>query len=147
MLLLGVILVTFATAGCEKYALDRQMKELCERDGGSRVFETVELPAHMFDESGYPFPGWRKRPDENRLGINYIYVRKEKIIKNGNPLKGEGRLRRVQVKIIRKSDSKILGETVGYFRAGGDGVVIGHHTSNSCPASGEPIEKLVFVKK
>lgn len=133
-------------SGCEKYSLDRQMKELCEKDGGSKVYETVTLPADMFDEYGYPFPGWRKRLKGDRLSKEYLYIREEKILKDGKPSKGEGRLRRVNVRIIRKTDFKTLGETIGYFRAGGDGIVLGHHTTNACPKIGEPIEKLVFLK-
>lgn len=36
-------------AGCEKYALDRQMAELCKKDGGLEVYETVTLPRSAFD--------------------------------------------------------------------------------------------------
>lgn len=146
-----VFIMALVLSGCEKYELDRQMRALCEKDGGSRVYERVVLPANMFDQSGYPFPGWQSRLLKgDRLSPDYLYLEEEKILKAGEPFNGsgEGRLRRVQVKIVRKSDSKVLGETVGYFRAGGDGPFWwGHPSNNSCPKVGEPIEKLVFIKK
>ena len=139
--------------GCsEKEALDHQMEMLCEQDGGSKVYEKVVLPADMFDAEGYPFPGWRDRLGKvNRLSDEYLYLEEEKIIKNGNPFSGngEGKLWRSQQKIVRRSDSKLLGEFVGYYRAGGDGRLwFGHPSSNYCPkGSGVPIEKQVFIKR
>ena len=46
----AAILATLA--GCEKYALDRQMEELCKKDAGLEVFETVTLPRSAFDPTG-----------------------------------------------------------------------------------------------
>ena len=143
-----IIFLIFSLCGCEKDKLDKQMEELCKKDGGSKVYETVILPAYMFDESGYPFPGWRDRlNNEDRLSKDYLYIREEKVLKNGDPLKGEGQLSRFRTKIIRRSDSKLLGEKVFYTRVGGDGIVIGHYTMNTCPKTGEPIEKSIFVKR
>lgn len=142
------VLFAFCLCGCEKEKLDKQMAELCQEDGGSKVYETVVLPANMFDEYGYPFPGWRDRlKSEDRLSKDYLYIHEEKILKNGDPLKGEGQLSRFNTKIIRRSDNKLLGEKVFYIRAGGDGIVIGHHTMNVCPKTGESIEKSVFINK
>ncbi len=140
------VVAVLALTGCEKYELDRQMQTLCEKDGGNKVYETVPLPANMFDESGYPFPGWRQRSKEERLGNDYSYLYESTIIKDGEPTKGEGKLWRSRVKIVRKSDGKLLGETIVYSRSGGDGIVLGHSTSNSCPTTGGPIEKSVFIK-
>lgn len=142
-----VAVVVTLLAGCERYALDRQMEELCRKDGGNKVYETVSLSAEMFDEFGYPFPGWRDRSQERKLGDDYLYIYESEVLKDGDPFKGKGRLTRTHIKILRKADEKIMAETVAYSRVGGDGVVIGHPTSSSCPTTGGPIEKLAFVKK
>lgn len=143
-----LVFLVFNLFGCEKDKLDKQMAELCKKDGGNKVYETVVLPAHMFDESGYPFPGWRDRQDkEDRLSKDYLYIHDKTILKDGDPFKGQGRLSRIQIKVVRKKDQKILGETVAYIRAGGDGFVLGHYTMNSCPKAAEPIEKGVFIKR
>lgn len=39
-------------AGCEKARLDAQVKELCAKDGGIKVYETVKLPADRFNQWG-----------------------------------------------------------------------------------------------
>ena len=56
--LLALIATAMSFSGCEKYKLDQQMESLCQQDGGNKVYEKVILPDEMFDESGYPFPGW-----------------------------------------------------------------------------------------
>jgi len=56
-LTLGTVAMIFVLTGCEKFALDRQMEDLCKKDGGVKVYETVTLPASMFDQLGDPFRG------------------------------------------------------------------------------------------
>ena len=136
--------------GCEKYKLDRQMEELCRKDGGVKVYEVAMLPHNMFDMRGNPFAGWELRPPEQRLGNDYWMDYKTTYLKAGNPLKGEGRLSRHHWRIFRKSDGKMLGEGVSYGRSGGDFIVVGHFTSNSCPPQfGEATALInsVFVKE
>jgi hypothetical protein len=144
---LVLVVAAMSISGCEKYKLDEQMEGLCKQDGGNKVYETVILSSDMFDESGYPFPGWRNRPRIARFGTEYIYEDESKILKDGDPMKGEGKLLRNGIKIIRNADRKVLGESVYYIRVGGDGIVLGHPSGNLCPRSGVPIEKLVFVRK
>lgn len=147
--LIIVMLLGRCLSGCEKDKLDRQMEALCQLDGGSKLYEKVVLPEKMFDESGYPFPGWRARLNrEDRLSKDYLYLDESKTLKAGDPFKGEGQLTKSHIKIIRKSDGKVLGESIEYSRAGGDGLFFVHPSSNYCPrGSGGPIEKLVFVQQ
>lgn len=140
----------FLLTGCEKFALDRQMEELCKKDGGVKVFETVTLPPEMFDKLGHPFPGWPDRSQEDRLGSDYRYVVETVYLKQGDPLKGEGRLRRTSEKIYRRADDKLMGEAVSYGRSGGDFIAYAHPTSIHCPiyhSDSEGLVKSVFRKK
>jgi hypothetical protein len=136
---LGLILTAalLLLTGCEKFALDRQMEELCKKDGGVKVYETVTLPPEMFDQWGDPFPGWRKKvlqgKPEERLGSEYRYVVETVYLKQGDPLKGEGRLSRHITRIVRLSGNKLMGEAISYGRAGGDFIAYAHPTSKSCP--------------
>ena len=129
-----VLPVLVLLGGCERYALDRQMEELCKKDGGVRVYETVTLPPEMFDQNGDPFPGWRARPESLRLGPDYRLVREDVDIKQGDPLRGEGRLTRFRTKVLRNADNKVLGEGVLYGRSGGDLIVVDHWSSKFCPS-------------
>lgn len=142
--------MTLALAGCEKFALDRQMEELCKKDGGVRVYETVVLPASMFDRLGDPFPGWPSRPEEERLGSAYRYVVETTYFKQGDPLKGEGQLRRTSERIYRRVDAKLLGESVSYGRSGGDFIAYAHPTSKHCPvyqSTSQMLIRSVFIQK
>lgn len=127
------LMSTSFLSGCEKFELDRRMEELCKKDGGVRVYETVKLPPEMFEHYGDPFPGWRGRPDSERLGSDYEYLSTSEDLVKGDPLKGQGRLRRDHIKIVRRTDTKLMGESIYYGRSGGDFIVIDHFTSKGCP--------------
>jgi len=145
-----LLIASVLLSGCEKIALDRRMEELCKKDGGVKVFETVTLPPEMFDQWGDPFPGWRGRKQEDRLGPEYRYVDETIYLKKGDPFKGEGRLDRNSVRIYRRADGKLLGEAVSYGRSGGDFIAYAHPTSRSCPTyetDKEWVIKSVFLKK
>lgn len=142
------VIAGLALAGCEKFALDRQMEELCKKDGGVKVYETVTLPPEMFDRWGDPFPGWRERKPEDRLGAEYRYVMEIVDIKRGDAFKGEGELRRFQTRIYRRSDNKLMGEAISYGRSGGDFIAFAHPTSKSCPTlqSESDVIRTVFLR-
>lgn len=144
------LFVVLLHGGCERYALDRQMDELCKKDGGIKVYETVTLPAEMFDQNGDPFPGWRKRPAQERLGSDYRLDEQTTYIKKGDPLKGQGELVRFDSKVIRNADGKVLGQQTSYGRSGGDLIVVDHPSSKLCPQQlGSPtfVIRTVFVKQ
>ena len=123
------------TSGCEKWALDKQMKELCAKDGGVKVYEAVTLPPEMFDQDGSPFPGWRNRKSLDRFGKDYRYERIDQVLDSGDPLKGEGRLERTEWRIVRQADQKLLGAGVAYIRVGGDFILLGHPSGAHCPSA------------
>ena len=140
----------FFLSSCEKFVLDRQMEDLCKKDGGVKVYETVTLPSSMFDNLGDPFPGWPTRSIEDRLGSDYRFVVETIFLKNGDPQKGEGRLARTSQRIYRRMDGKLLGESVTYGRSGGDIVAYAHPSSNSCPLyplASDTVIRSVFLKR
>jgi len=148
--LYGWLALVFLASGCEKFELDRQMEELCKKDGGVKIYETIILPPEMFDQWGDPFPGWRGRPIEERLGTEYRYVVETLFLKQGDPQKGEGRLDKTVTKIYRRRDGKLLGEATSFGRSGGDFIAFDHPSSKSCPSfqsDEEWVIKSVFVKK
>jgi hypothetical protein len=138
------VIFTLLIAGCEKYALDRQMEELCKKDGGVRVFETVTLPASAFDRTGQlttTIDSSSKAPPAVTIlrSGEYSITSKTTVLKAGDPFSGagaglikEGRLQRYETVIQRSSDKKVLGTDVSYGRAGGE-INPGHPSSNYCP--------------
>ena len=146
-----VALASLILAGCERWALDRQMEALCKKDGGVKVYETVTLPASEFSDTGQPLARYipLAKTDAEYLGPDYRYVRKREVLsgQNANAEKGEGQLTRWHHSIYRLSDERLLGESVSYARAGGDGVTFGFQPSGkSCPAPSLDLAKSVFKR-
>jgi hypothetical protein len=128
-----------ALAGCEKWELDRRMEELCKKDGGVRVYETVTLPASAFDQTGSVIMSAPRRSNEgfdvSEIDVLYRLEDRTEVLKDGNPYTGlvaEGRLFRHQTTVRRVADGKVLGVEVSYGRVGGD-FGYGHPSQNYCP--------------
>lgn len=146
------VLSLLGLAGCERWELDRKMEELCKKDGGVKVYETVTLPASEFSSTGQPLARYipLAKSESDYLGPDYRYVRKIEILigKNADIEKGEGRLTRVYYAIYRRSDQRLLGEAVWYGRGGGDGFTFGFQPSgSSCPKPRIDLINSVFVKE
>lgn len=126
-LLTGAMLVAIALGGCEKWRLDARVRELCAKDGGMRIHETVTLPPEQFDQWGM-VKFYRPTEGENALGPEYVFVHEVIYFRRGNP-----QMTRERYSITRRMDGKLLGESVLYGRGGGDMPGPWHESSLSCP--------------
>src|SRR5262245_2035437 len=117
----SLLLFALALCGCQRFALDRQMDELCKKDGGVKVYEIVTLPPAEFDQVLH-YKSTAKST-EDYYGPQYRYVRERVVLVGAlaDPYKGQGSLVRTHYAVYRRSDGKLLGENVEYTRAGGDG--------------------------
>ena len=143
-----LLLVVLAfVSGCERYALDRKMEELCKQDGGVKVYETVTLSSEEYTRIfGYAI---NTKSKEDYYGPDYRYVLTQNVLigKEADPEKGQGRLTRWYSAIYRRADGRLLGESVSYGRSGGDGFTFGFHPSvNSCPRLSRGLDQMVFLK-
>jgi hypothetical protein len=131
-------------AGCERWQLDRQMEELCKKDGGVKVYETVTLPASYFDSAGRiklgpPMPHGVSEPNRKSMfqrigdGDEYRIIQEVTMLKDGDPLRGQGQLSRISWQVVRTADRTVLAEATVYGRSGGDLIVIDHYSSKICP--------------
>lgn len=149
-LLLTLAALTTALGGCERWALDRQMEELCKKDGGVKVYEKVRDPRIEFS-NGAPFfrhtsPNW---PQDEYYGPDYRYVVKREILvgKDAKPERGEGRLDREHSALYRRVDNKLIGESIRYARGGGDFFTFGFQPSGrSCPSPRADLASSIFVR-
>jgi hypothetical protein len=114
--------------GCEKARLDEQVRELCAKDGGIKVYETVRLPAEKFDKYG-GLTFYRPTQGENALGSEYLVNENRQYYRTGNP-----EMWRIHTQIVRRSDNKVLSEAAIYIRRGGDVPGPWHESSFSCPS-------------
>ncbi|MDK9705272.1 MAG: hypothetical protein OEL20_19275 [Sulfuritalea sp.] len=137
----GLMIASLFLVGCEKARLDQQVKELCAKDGGVKVYETVTLSTDMYDR--YARTNWilPDKSDAKPTDDYYIEIQRH-YYKTGNP-----EMSRRQYRIIRRSDEKVLGESISYGRGGGDLPGPWHGSSYHCP-SGESlsIETKVFQR-
>ena len=143
--------LTAVLGGCERWALDRQMEDLCKKDGGIKVYETVTLPASDFSNIGQPLARYQQtaKSEEELLGPDYRFVSKREILvgKDAKPERGEGRLDRVHSAIFRRADNKLLGESVLYQRGGGDLFTLGFMPSGrNCPSPHADLAASIFLK-
>ena len=126
----------------KKMYWDAKVRELCAQDGGIRVYETVELPAEMFDRYAkrnwiLPDKSQAKSSDEYYYEDEVIYYRKD-----------DPQVTRKHTRIIRRSDGQVLGEYIRYGRGGGDLPGPWHGSSFSCSDITRPpsFEKSIFMK-
>jgi len=142
-LLLAIIVLPLITACVtpQKILADAKVRELCEKDGGITVYETVTLPAERFEGSGsiYIPPKRLAKPDDA-----YYYERTTHYEKKGNP-----EMWRSHTKVYRRSDEKLLGEAISYARRGGDIPGPWHPSSFRCPENAglNDLNKQIFIKE
>lgn len=123
---------------------DRQVRELCAKDGGVRVYEMVRLPAEKFNQWGQPNFRIPITPYTKLQDGDEYYLEWEMLsLKQGNPS-----LWRSHHRLIRRSDRKLLGENIMYARSGGDLPGPWHGSSLKCPEPSQPpyLEASVFIK-
>lgn len=141
-LLSMLLTVSLFLTGCEKARIDQQVKELCAKDGGVRVYETVKLPADRFDQWGM-IKAYDPTRGEGALGSGYIFKRNTTYLRQGNP-----DMLRIHTQVIRRIDNKILGESVFYKRGGGDPPGPWHGSSLMCPELSveNDVLRQIFIK-
>ena len=126
LLLVVVGLIAFFEG--RKAYLDHQVRELCAKDGGVKIFETVTLSAERFNQWGQ-INFYRPTMGESALGPDYFFKQEITYYRRGNP-----EMSRSTYEVIRRMDKKLLGKTVIYGRGGGDFPGPWHESSFACPS-------------
>lgn len=122
--------------------LDHQVREMCAKDGGVKVYETVILPAEWFDKYGNfdISPCGLTEPEDK-----YCFSSKTHYYLRGNPdSTGSPDFYQSILQVIRQSDGKILGEASRFTRRGGGLPGPWHPSSFSCPERLH-LEKSIFI--
>lgn len=140
--------------GMEARRLDVQMQELCKKDGGIKVYETVTLPASYFDKEGRLKSLYMSNDVDNsfyRIGDDEYRIISQRTYFLGNAKTdvqgGDGNLARVHLTAVRWKDKTLLGEQTWYARSGGDGFTFGFMPSgNNCSDRLIGLENSVFLK-
>lgn len=131
----------WAVAGKKMY-WDTKVREMCAKDGGISVYESVELPAVMFNKWGQ-INFYRPNQGENALGSEYLVKVETQFLRTENE---DPVIMRFQSQVFRKSDGKLLVDSVSYARRGGDLPGPWHASSYRCPEHVKDILDELFVK-
>ncbi len=112
------ISICFLLGGCVVYTLensywDARVDELCKKDGGITVFETIEFPTAQYERHLQHGELWLPRtygPEARRS--DSLYARGyHTMLRVGNP-----EVSRWTLSIVRGSDHKVLATRVTYTR-------------------------------
>lgn len=117
-----------------KWQADKQVDELCAKDGGIKVYETVKLPAKRFGEFGeiyVPEKKYAKPTDEYYYTSETLWI-----IPEGTQVRDIA-LWRHDDKLFRTKDGKLLAEGIGYARRGGDAAGPWHPSGYLCPTQSD----------
>lgn len=121
-----------------KWRADKLVDELCAKDGGSEIYEVVKLPAEKFDAYGQAI----LPPSIKYAKVNDDYYYDSSIIEIRGKLDGaqigDLVILRVETKIVRASDKKVMAKLVSYGRRGGDPISPAHPSSYKCPSGNFP---------
>lgn len=128
VLLLLLILLALGFYEARKAYWDYQVRELCAKDGGIMVYETVKLPPEKFNEWGQ-VNFYRPTQKEQALGVEYQFRENIKALKTGAP-----ELLRYHYEVVRRADFMLLSQTISYQRGGGDFPGPWQPSAFTCPA-------------
>ena len=87
LVLIGLVILAFAYTELNKDYWDYRVKELCEKEGGVTVFETVELTKEGYEMYG-GINGVISVPGEGSSVANrfrYLARRSDEVIRSSNP--------------------------------------------------------------
>lgn len=104
---------------------DYQVRGMCEKDGGMKLYHRVPLPKRYLDADGFIRIPSINKADSSDL-FNYS-VETQKI------KEGDLAVYRYHVTVMRRSDSVLLGESVIYGRSGGDFPTYAYPSRFVCP--------------
>jgi len=128
---------------------DYRVKEMCEKDGGTKVFERVSIPSTYLDKDGnIRIPAKPSTPDkplhfEAKPTDLFYYETIDEPIMSGYLAVGKHTFN-----VVRASDRKILATMIVYSRSGGDFPTFAHSSSFSCPdpkSRPEPLNATFFI--
>lgn len=129
-----------------KWKADKLVDELCAKDGGIKVYETVMLSTESFDNFGEVFvPAKRNIKQSSEY---YYSTETNWIIPESNTIGGMD-LYTSHYTLFRVKDGKLLAEGVGYARRGGDPIGPWHPSSYGCSSQYDIkyINKKTFINK
>ncbi len=128
LLLIVSALAYFAFCEARKAYWDRQVGEMCKKEGGVQVYEKVMLDVKQY-ESIFTASGFILIPYKEMAKSNSEYFINNQIqyMRSARP-----EVWKMRTQVIRNSDKRVLGEKISYARVGGDFPTWAHDSSFGC---------------
>lgn len=122
-----------------KAKADAMVRELCAKDGGMKVYETVKLPTERFDQYGLVRFGSLGLPPlkQNMKSEDDFYYTSEINWMIPETSVGALAMWRLDQKLFRAADHKLLAVAISYSRRGGDPIGPWHPSSYRCPPNAD----------
>ena len=136
--------LSFWFFGGRKYYYDFRLEQFCALDGGTIVHEYIFLPSEKFNERG-GINFFNATKGEDAFGADYMYKLDVEYL-HGNPNE-EFVIFRAKHQIYLRSSGKLMGESIMYYRRGGDLPGPSHPSSFSCPDGAVSLSKRIFVNQ
>jgi hypothetical protein len=138
------VVLSFALAACAGWVPGRQsywdakVKEMCKKDGGVTIYaklpiskSDIDLLGRVGDQIGIPAKALAdpNAPAYEELEIAYL--------RKGNP-----RVTRSEMKIVRRADKAVIARAIIYARSGGDFPSPAYPSSFTCPSLNDVMSDL-----
>lgn len=128
----GLVLLLLLSIGFfegRKAYWDYRVREMCEKDGGTRIFERVLMDRQEAKANGLLVGTTIVIPSRSDpWSLTSYYIGYESAdIRSGAP-----RVFRARTTVVRAKDMKVLAEMVSYSRVGGDFPTFAHPSAISC---------------
>lgn len=133
-----------------RWRADKLVDELCAKDGGIKVYETVTLPKERFDVRGQFYVSVRqdmKPTDEYYTEWDNQYYKMDGTLDLEKPHRDKYlEITQSHNQVYRKLDNKLLGESISYWRSGGDAIGPWHMSSYDCPQNNNLEKQIFFIE-
>jgi hypothetical protein len=112
---------------------DRQVRLLCEQDGGKKIYEVANISRKEYElfrtpQGHYLIPVWLPQHKPYEGSAIFVNRSDRTVIHEWDPAVWKS-----QYSVLRLSDQKILATSVHYFRRGSDWFPFSHPSSFGCP--------------
>jgi hypothetical protein len=129
-----IAILIVGIGGCEatKAYYDRQVRELCDKDGGIAIYEKIRISPEIAAFMGRVGGHLSITIESAAPASDIAFLRGEAVVlRVGHPS-----IERHDQAIVRRSDGKIVARIVRYWRTGGDfPFTTSHPSAFSCPDS------------
>jgi len=141
--LVALLVLIFGVYEGRKAYWDSEVRGMCAKDGGIRIYERVSVTQAEYERLGGR-EGMIPVPRQQNLIKNFpvVTIRNESVINERAP-----RAYKVENQYVRMADQKIVAVSIRYFRVGGDFPSHAHPSSFMCPDQKQAVqdEKAIFL--